>query len=55
MAGIGRIAWLRAIITADGGWVKAAGVVAAGGAQAQRDVKRGMNSCDALLCDPVGA
>ena len=33
-----------------GGWVKAAGVVAAGGAQAQRDVKRCMSSCDALLC-----
>ena len=33
-----------------GGWVKAAGVVAAGGAQAQRDEKRCMNSCDALLC-----
>ena len=28
----------------------AAGVVAAGGALAQRDAKRGMNSCDALLC-----
>ena len=30
--------------------MKAAGVVAAGGAQAQRDVKRCMSSCDALLC-----
>ncbi len=33
-----------------GGWVKAAGVVAAGGAQAQSGSKRCMNSCDALLC-----
>ena len=33
-----------------GGWVKAAGVVAAGGAQAQSGSKRGMSSCDALLC-----
>ena len=33
-----------------GGWVKAAGVVAAGGAQAQSGSKRGMNSGDALLC-----
>ena len=33
-----------------GGWAKAAGVVAAGGAQAQRNAKRCMNSCDALLC-----
>ena len=33
-----------------GGWAKAAGVVAAGGAQAQSGAKRGMNSCDALLC-----
>ena len=32
-----------------GGWVKAAGVVAAGGAQAQSGSKRCMNSCDALL------
>ncbi len=30
--------------------MKAAGVVAAGGAQAQRDVKRCMSSCVALLC-----
>ena len=37
-----------------GGWAKAAGVVAAGGALAQSGAKRGMNSCDALLCDPVG-
>ena len=37
-----------------GGWAKAAGVGAAGGAPAQRVAKRGMNSCDALLCDPVG-
>ena len=28
----------------------AAGVVAAGGALAQRGAKRGMNSCDDLLC-----
>ena len=33
-----------------GGWAKAAGVGAAGGAQAQSGAKRGMNSCDALLC-----
>ena len=33
-----------------GGWAKAAGVVAAGGALAQSGAKRGMNSCDALLC-----
>ena len=33
-----------------GGWVKAAGVVAAGGAQAQSGSKRGMNSGDALVC-----
>ena len=33
-----------------GGWVKAAGVVAAGGTQAQSGSKRCMNSCDALLC-----
>ena len=33
-----------------GGWVKAAGVVAAGGAQAQSGSKCCMNSCDALLC-----
>ena len=32
------------------GWAKAAGVVAAGGAQAQREAKRCMNSCAALLC-----
>ena len=30
--------------------MKAAGVVAAGGAQAQSRSKRCMNSCDALLC-----
>ena len=36
--------------TGDGRRVKAAGVVAAGGAQAQSGAKRGMNSCDALLC-----
>ena len=34
--------------------MKAAGVGAAGGAQAQSGAKRGRNSCDALLCDPVG-
>ena len=34
-----------------GGWMKAAGVVAAGGAQAQSVTsKRCMSSCDALLC-----
>ena len=33
-----------------GGWAKAAGVVAAGGALAQRGAKRCMYSCDALLC-----
>ena len=33
-----------------GGWAKAAGVVAAGGALAQSGAKRCMNSCDALLC-----
>ena len=33
-----------------GGWAKAAGVGAAGGALEQRDAKRGMNSCDVLLC-----
>ena len=33
-----------------GGWAKAAGVVAAGGALAQSGAKRGMNSCEALLC-----
>ena len=33
-----------------GGWVKAAGVVAAGGAQAQSGSKCCMNSCDALHC-----
>ena len=33
-----------------GGWVKAAGVGAAGGALAQSGAKRCMNSCDALLC-----
>ena len=33
-----------------GGWAKAAGVVAAGGALAQSGAKRGMNSCDDLLC-----
>ena len=33
-----------------GGWAKAAGVVAAGGALAQSGAKRGMYSCDALLC-----
>ena len=33
-----------------GGWAKAAGVVAAGGALAQSGAKRGMNSCNALLC-----
>ena len=33
-----------------GGWMKAAGVVAAGGAQAQSGSKSCMNSCDALLC-----
>ena len=37
-----------------GGWAKAAGVVAAGGALAQSGAKRDMNSCDDLLCDPVG-
>ena len=37
-----------------GGWAKAAGVVAAGGALAQSGAKRCMNSCDDLLCDPVG-
>ena len=33
-----------------GGWAKAAGVVAAGGALAQRGAKRCMYSCDDLLC-----
>ena len=33
-----------------GGWAKAAGVVAAGGALAQSGAKRCMYSCDALLC-----
>ena len=33
-----------------GGWAKAAGVVAAGGALAQRDAKGCMNSFDVLLC-----
>ena len=33
-----------------GGWAKAAGVVAAGGALAQRVAKCRVNSCDALLC-----
>ena len=33
-----------------GGWAKAAGVGAAGGALAQSGAKRGMYSCDALLC-----
>ena len=33
-----------------GGWAKAAGVGAAGGALAQSGAKRGMNSCNALLC-----
>ena len=37
-----------------GGWAKATGVGAAGGALAQSGAKGGMNSCDALLCDPVG-
>ena len=32
-----------------GGWAKASRVGAAGGALAQRDAKRGMNSCDVLL------
>ena len=33
-----------------GGWVKGAGVVAAGGAEAQSGSKRGTGSCDASLC-----
>ena len=33
-----------------GGWAKAAGVVAAGGALAQSGAKRCMYSCEALLC-----
>ncbi len=37
-----------------GGWKKAACVGAAGGALAQSGAKRDMNSCDDLLCDPVG-
>ena len=49
--------WGKKVLGASretGVWAKAAGVVAAGGALAQSGAKRGMNSCDALLCDPVG-
>ena len=48
--------WVKRVLGASretGGWAKAAGVGAAGGALAQSGAKRCMNSCDTLLCDPV--
>ena len=47
------VRWVKRVLGASretGGWAKAAGVGAAGGALAQSGAKRGMYSCDDLLC-----